>query len=192
MKYYSWNNNKNEELKKERGISFEDVIYYIENRQLLAILKHTNQNKYPGQKLFVLEIDNYAYLIPFVETEKEIFLKTINKQLFRAEKLLKNIWRQKMKYKLDNEEKEILKDFEEGAFAEIPDMETEIAKHATYAKATFLKNKRINIRISQKDLESIQRKALEEGIPYQTLISSLLHRYISGKLVEKDRILIKE
>jgi len=77
MKYYSWNNNKNEELKKERGISFEDVIYYIENRQLLAILKHTNQNKYPGQKLFVLEIDNYAYLIPFVETEKEIFLKTI-------------------------------------------------------------------------------------------------------------------
>jgi len=77
MKYYSWNNNKNEELKKERGISFEDVIYYIENRQLLAILKHTNQIKYPGQKLFVLEIDNYAYLIPFVETEKEIFLKTI-------------------------------------------------------------------------------------------------------------------
>jgi len=97
-----------------------------------------------------------------------------------------------MKSKLDNEEKEILKDFEEDRFVEIPDMEEEIKKHAEYARATFLKNKRINIRISQKDLESIQRKALEEGIPYQTLISSLLHRYINGKLVEKDRVLIKK
>ena len=97
-----------------------------------------------------------------------------------------------MKSKLDNEEKEILKDFEEDRFVEIPDMEEEIKKHVEYAKATFVKNKRINIRISQKDLESIQRKALEEGMPYQTLISSLLHRYINGKLVEKDRILIKK
>ena len=97
-----------------------------------------------------------------------------------------------MKSKLDNEEKEILKDFEEDRFVEIPDMEEEIKKHVEYAKATFVKNKRINIRISQKDLESIQRKALEEGMPYQTLISSLLHRYINGKLVEKNRILIKK
>lgn len=97
-----------------------------------------------------------------------------------------------MESKLDNEEKEILKDFEEDGFVEIPDMETEMKKHVEYAKATFLKNKRINIRISQRDLESIQRKALEEGIPYQTLISSLLHRYINGKLVEKDRVLIKK
>ena len=97
-----------------------------------------------------------------------------------------------MKYKLENEEKELLDDFEKNEFVEIPDMETEMKKHVEYAKATFIKNKRINIRISQKDLESIQRKALEEGMPYQTLISSLLHKYINGKLVEKDRILIKK
>jgi len=77
MKYYSWNNDKNEKLKKERGIAFEDVIYYIENEKLCAILKHKNQVKYLGQKIYVVEINNYAYLVPFVETEREIFLKTI-------------------------------------------------------------------------------------------------------------------
>jgi uncharacterized DUF497 family protein len=77
MKYYFWNNDKNEKLKKERGISFEDVIYYIENEKLYAILKNKNQDKYPGQKIYVVEISNYVYLVPFVETEREIFLKTI-------------------------------------------------------------------------------------------------------------------
>jgi len=95
-----------------------------------------------------------------------------------------------MKNKLDNEEKKILDDYENNAYIEVPEMDTEIKKHIEYSKATFLKNKRINIRISQKDLESIQRKALEEGVPYQTLISSLIHKYISGKLIEKDKILI--
>ena len=77
MKYYSWNNDKNEKLKEERNISFEDVIYYIENEKLHAILKHKNQKRYPGQKIYVVEINNYVYLVPFVETENEIFLKTI-------------------------------------------------------------------------------------------------------------------
>jgi len=77
MKYHSWNNDKNEKLKKERNISFEDVIYYIENEKLRAILKHKNQERYPGQKIYAVEINNYIYLVPFVETENEIFLKTI-------------------------------------------------------------------------------------------------------------------
>lgn len=97
-----------------------------------------------------------------------------------------------MKNKLDNEEKEILNDYENDDYMEMPEMGEEIKKHTVYAKATFLKNKRINIRISQKDLESIQIKALEEGIPYQTLIASLIHRYITGKLLEKDRVLINK
>jgi len=97
-----------------------------------------------------------------------------------------------MKYKLDNEEKEILKDYENDEYVEIPDMNKVIEKHTEYAKATFKKNKRINIRISQRDLEYIQRRALEEGIPYQTLIASLIHKYISGKLVEKDKVLINQ
>ena len=97
-----------------------------------------------------------------------------------------------MKYKLDNEEKEILNEYENDEYVEISDMGKTIEKHTEYAKATFLKNKRINIRISQRDLEYIQRRALEEGMPYQTLIASLIHRYISGKLVEKDKVLINQ
>ena len=97
-----------------------------------------------------------------------------------------------MKNRLDNEEKEILNDYENDDYVEILDMGEEIKKHTVYAKATFLKNKRINIRISQRDLEYIQRRALEEGLPYQTLIASLIHRYISGKLVEKDKVLINQ
>ena len=97
-----------------------------------------------------------------------------------------------MKDNLDNEEKEILNAYENNEFVEVPEMEAEIKNHVEYAKLTFLKNKRINIRISQKDLESIQRKALEEGIPYQTLIASLIHKYVKGKIVEKDKVLINK
>jgi hypothetical protein len=77
MKYFSWNEEKNELLKEERQISFEDVVFYIEQGFLLDILEHPNQEKYQGQKIFVLQIDEYAYLIPFIEDEREIFLKTI-------------------------------------------------------------------------------------------------------------------
>lgn len=86
---------------------------------------------------------------------------------------------------LEKEEKEILNDFEKGDLKSVSNMKSEINRHVEYAKATNRKNKRVNIRISLKDLESIQKKALEEGIPYQTLISSLLHKYINGRLIEK-------
>ena len=64
-------------MKEERQISFEDVIFYIEQGFLLDVLEHPNQEKYKGQKIFVVQIDDYAYLIPFIEDEREIFLKTI-------------------------------------------------------------------------------------------------------------------
>jgi hypothetical protein len=77
MKYFFWNEEKNELLKEERQISFEDVVFYISQGFLLDVLEHPNQEKYQGQKIFVVEIDEYAYLVPFIEGEQEIFLKTI-------------------------------------------------------------------------------------------------------------------
>ena len=77
MQYFSWNEEKNELLKAERQVSFEDVVFYIEMGFLLDILEHPNQEKYKGQKIFVVQIDDYVYLIPFVEDDREIFLKTI-------------------------------------------------------------------------------------------------------------------
>ena len=95
-----------------------------------------------------------------------------------------------MNYQLNEEEKEILSTFERGEWEKVPDMDEEIKRHGEYAKATHRKNKRINIRISEKDLEMIQRKAIEEGIPYQTLISGVIHKYISGRLVDKEKIVL--
>ena len=88
--------------------------------------------------------------------------------------------------KLDKEEKEIVESFEKGEWKSIDNLEEEKSKYAKYAGNTYLKNKRINIRISEKDLTNLKAKSIEEGIPYQTLISSILHKYISGKLVERQ------
>ena len=87
--------------------------------------------------------------------------------------------------KLDKEEQELLKSYEKGEWREIPNMQNEIKKYRGYAKATLRKEKRVNIRMSRRDLDSLQMRAVEEGLPYQTLISSVLHKYISGKLKEK-------
>jgi uncharacterized DUF497 family protein len=89
MKYFSWNEEKNELLKEERQVSFEDVVFYISQGFLLDVLEHPNQDKYHGQKIFVVEIDEYAYLVPFVEDEREIFLKTIIPSRKATKKYLK-------------------------------------------------------------------------------------------------------
>ena len=77
MKRFNWDNNKNIELQKQRGISFEVVIYHIEIGKIVDILEHPNKTKYPNQKIFMININDYIYLVPFVENEKEVFLKTI-------------------------------------------------------------------------------------------------------------------
>jgi len=77
MKYYDWNDEKNELLKKLRGVSFEQVVLAIVSGDLIDRIKHPNPEKYPNQKLFLVKIDNYIYSVPFVEDDKKIFLKTI-------------------------------------------------------------------------------------------------------------------
>ena len=77
MKYFGWDTEKNEKLKVERGISFEEIVFHIERGDVLDILEHPNPERYGGQRVFVVEVQNYAYLVPFVETENEVVLKTI-------------------------------------------------------------------------------------------------------------------
>jgi len=77
MKSINWNSDKNQQLLDERGVSFEDVVVCIQQGELLDIVEHPNKEKYPNQRVFVIEIDSYAFLIPYVETDEEIFLKTI-------------------------------------------------------------------------------------------------------------------
>jgi len=77
MKIFVWDNEKNEKLKKERDVSFEDVLVAIQNGRLLDQLTHPNKKKYPGQTIFVIQILNYAYLVPCIEDDQKIVLKTI-------------------------------------------------------------------------------------------------------------------
>ena len=86
--------------------------------------------------------------------------------------------------KLVAEEQEILDAFEAGTLKRSAKAKVEIKRHQEYAAATFQKDRRINIRISSKDLRSLQKRALQEGLPYQTLIASLLHKFVEGRLVE--------
>ena len=77
MKYFSWNHEKNVDLVKERGISFEEIVFHIENGDVLDLLEHPNRDRYPNQRVLIVNVEGYAYLVPFVEDEHEVFLKTI-------------------------------------------------------------------------------------------------------------------
>ena len=89
-----------------------------------------------------------------------------------------------MPTQIDHEESELLQAFEQGELKSIAS-KSELAKFKAAARATGLKDRRVNIRLSSGDLSDIQVKALEEGIPYQTLIASVLHKYVTGRLTEK-------
>lgn len=77
MKYFDWDKAKNEWLKDERGVCFEDLVNILENEKFLDIVDHPNKTRYPNQKMFVVVLDKYVYLVPFVEDEAKYFLKTI-------------------------------------------------------------------------------------------------------------------
>ena len=86
--------------------------------------------------------------------------------------------------KLEQDERELLEAFEAGELERAPDATSTRKRHQAYAEAMFRKDARINIRLSSKDLRALQKKALAEGIPYQTLIASLIHKYVEGRLHE--------
>ena len=114
-------------MKRERGISFEEIAYLIESGQIIGIEENPGRS---NQKMYILEIENYAVIVPFVENDKE--------------------------------------------------------KAIAAARNTLKKEKRINLRLTQKDYYQIPIKAIEEGIPYQTLISSLVHKYLNGSLAPRS------
>ncbi len=88
--------------------------------------------------------------------------------------------------KYDEEEQEIVNAFDAGALKSTQPDSALLERHRTYARSTMSKDRRVNIRLSAKDLEEIKIRAIEEGIPYQTLMGSILHKYVSGRLVEKS------
>jgi len=87
----------------------------------------------------------------------------------------------------NNEEQEIMETIENEEWVSVDNIEEEIGKAREAARATIIKSERMNIRISPRDLNGLKIRALEEGIPYQTLVSSIIHKYLSGNLISKER-----
>jgi uncharacterized DUF497 family protein len=77
MSVFQWNNEKNEWLKEHRGVCFEQAVILLEREEVLEVVEHPNQEKYPGQRMAIVRINDYAYLIPYVQEGEEIYLKTI-------------------------------------------------------------------------------------------------------------------
>lgn len=77
MKPFSWNTAKNKLLKSQRGVSFEDVVFHIMAGDILDTFEHPNQDRYPGQQIHAITMEDYVYLVPFIESAEEVFLKTI-------------------------------------------------------------------------------------------------------------------
>ncbi|MBI5417903.1 BrnT family toxin [Candidatus Poribacteria bacterium] len=77
MNSYRWDNAKNEQLKEQRGIGFEQIVMHVERGDMIEIVDHPNRVKYPHQKMLVVNINNYVHLVPFVQNNNEMFLKTI-------------------------------------------------------------------------------------------------------------------
>ena len=85
MKYFTWDPDKNAQLKRKRGISFERILLHIEGGDILDILEHPHPERYPGQKIFIVRVEDYVYVVPFEEDERQVMLRTV----FPSRKLTK-------------------------------------------------------------------------------------------------------
>jgi len=87
--------------------------------------------------------------------------------------------------KLTKNEKEIARSYERGEWKPVPNRKGEVRRYQSYVRDALQKSKRINIRLSPQDLEGMQQRAVEEGIPYQTLVASVIHKFVTGRLIER-------
>ena len=168
MKPFAWSHEKNEQLLAARGLCFEAVIVAIETGNLLDVREHPNPQRYPEQQILIVRLNGYVHLVPFVETD-EHFLLMINSP----------------SPSFTPEEQQLLSDFNAGELRSVATPELLDALRQS-AMAMGVKDQRINIRLSSADLQALRVKALQEGIPYQTLISSVLHKYVSGSLLDRS------
>ena len=143
----------------------------IEAGDLLDVLEHPNQQRYPGQRILVVRLHDYIHLVPMIETQEHLLTSTTIPS----------------SPELEPAEQQLLADFEAGELRSVA-TPARLSQLREAAKATGLKDQRINIRLSGADLQAIRTRAMQEGIPYQTLISSVLHKYVSGTLPERTKV----
>ena len=160
-----WSEAKNQQLQERRGISFDRIAELYEKEEFEAIVKHETR---PNQQILVMKIDGYFWAVPFVIEEDGQTLRR---------RAMKDI------FELDEEEQRIEDEIGQYVPADAR-TEAKVRRIAQESK----KRKNVNIRISERDLSQIRDRASREGIPYQTLIASVLHKYVTDQLYDEREI----
>jgi predicted DNA binding CopG/RHH family protein/uncharacterized DUF497 family protein len=176
---YAFDPDKNAWLIQERSISFEQIIALIEDGHLIQVLEHHDRERYPNQLLYEVDVDGYVYVVPVVREHRTLFLKTIYPKPKSHQKSRERKHTMKKKTMLDKDEDELIAAYERGAFRPVKNQERARQEAMEAARRYTRKDARINIRLSTADLEMLKRRAAEEGLPYQSLIASILHKYVS-------------
>lgn len=176
MSIFNWNDEKNKLLKETRNISFERIVLAISQNKILEVYNHPNENRYPNQKIYEIEINNYVYLVPFIEDGDEIFLKTI----IPSRKATKKFKKTRMKTKYDTEELEILEKYENQKLIKTSTKDFDIKQAILSAQNTIEQKTEIKIKVSEKDIKELKLKEFETGVPFDKIISALIHSYLKN------------
>ena len=177
MSIFNWNEEKNILLKGTRNISFERIVFAILQNKIVDVYNHPNNEKYPNQLIYEVEIENYIYLVPFVKNDNEIFLKTI----IPSRKATKKY--KKMKTKYNPEELEILEKYQNNQLVKSKTKDFDIRQAVLAAQNTITQNTEIKVNLSEKDIKNLKIKELETGIPFDKIISALIRSYLKNDLV---------
>ncbi|MGD8294091.1 MAG: hypothetical protein PVF37_20425 [Desulfobacterales bacterium] len=173
-----WDDTKNIKLKLERQISFEQISEIILRKGYLDILENPSRT---DQQIFVIYLNNYVYAVPFlIDENSNIILKTA----YPSRKLSKKTQGETMNSKLDKFEQAIEENIESW---------TTVSKNKRASIENIIqkanKKKNISLRLKTHDIEQLKLRADSEGLPYQTLLSSIVHKFVTDQLVDKKNIL---
>ena len=175
---YAFDPQKNAWLIRERGISFEQVIALIEGSKLIQVLEHRNAERYPNQLLYEVDVDGYVHIVPVVRPDP-VSQNDLSEPQGDQEAQKRSARMKKRRFH-DDEERDLITAYESGEFRPVEDQEAAKQTAVQAARRYLRKDARVNIRLSSADLEMLKRRAAEEGLPYQSLIASILHKYVSG------------
>jgi len=177
---YDFCSEKNAWLIENRGISFEQIIALIEAGKLLQILEHSTQAKYPGQLMYEVKTSTATYMSsPLHRRDPSYSWKLFTRAESDQESEGGKGGVKKREF-YDDAEKQLVEAYERDEFKPVKSQKAAKRAAIDAARRYMRKDARINIRLSAADLEMIKRRAVEEGLPYQTLIASILHKYASG------------
>ncbi len=171
---------KNVWLIANRGISFEQIIALIEAGKLRQILQHPNPAKYPGQVLYEIDVDGDVHIVPVTPRGSTLFLEPFTRAGKRPGSEERKGEVKKREF-YDAAEQQLVEAYEQDEFRPVKNQKAARRAAVEAARRYLRKDARINIRLSAADLGMIKRRAVKEGLPYQTLIASVLHKYASGR-----------